>query len=73
MLPVVVVRLSGVSTRFVPAQALIDVVAASLPVSAFMLSWLASCIDTCEPVEFAVTCPVKSLSALNSAILPEPP
>src|SRR3569833_167071 len=73
ILPEVVVLLSGVSTRLVPAQALIEVVLASLPVKAFMLSWLASWTETCEPVELTVTWPVKSLSVLKRLMAPVPP
>src|SRR5882757_2193266 len=42
MLPEVVVMLSGVNTRFVPAHAVMEVELASFPVSEFMLSWFAS-------------------------------
>ena len=70
MLPVVVVRFSVASTSWVPAMAVIEVLWASLPVRAFMLSWLASRIDTWLPVEVTVTWPVKSLRALSRVMLP---
>ena len=73
MLPLVVAMSSGVSTSWVPATAVIDVVAASVPVSEFMLSVLASRTDTAAPVDVTVTWPVKSLSALSSVMLPAPP
>ena len=72
MLPVVVVRSSGVRTKLVPATALIDVVLASFPVSEFRLSWLMSAILTDDPVLLSVTCPVKLFSSLAKSMVEAP-
>ena len=72
MLPVVVVRSSGVSTRLVPATALIEVVLASFPVSEFKLSWLMSAMLTDAPVLVSVTWPVKLLSSLAKSMVDAP-
>ena len=72
MLPVVVVRSSGVSTRLVPATALMDVVLASLPVREFKLSWLISAMLTDAPVLLSVTWPLKLFSSLAKSIVDAP-
>ena len=72
MLPDVVVRSSGVSTKLVPATALMEVVLASFPVSEFRLSWLISAMLTDAPELVSVTCPVKLLISLAKSIVDAP-
>ena len=73
MLPLLVVMFSVASTSVVPAQAVMEVLAANSLVSAFILSWLASWMRTWLPVVLTVTWPVKLFNALNRSIFAAPP